>query len=301
MVEDPDSGEWPEKRDREAEVKRERELRLHRSRQVRETTLAAAGKAEPMLSLEDLDQRLLTPKTNDLAHEMHERIAEGERRASLETSSSGNSAGYLPRVLEFHEQLLEEWAERLYTAYCEVCDLQNRSVSPELLRAIRDTPIATLIAARRSSVVAQAGLRGMRINDPPNPHALSEFSRRIDRFAVCWNLKMESDAAAIEYRVQNNRALHSQAVELSPKHIPPSSSVAGPDSRREAVIKKVQNPQAHTILTLDEAKLYFEVRLRTIYRWIDQGKLRSGPRRGSVTIGSVLQWQKKRSRKPRRD
>ena len=293
--------DWGEKQERGAEAERERQLRLDQTRQVRESILAAAGEADPLLTLEDLDQRLLTPKTNHLVREMHGRIAEGERRALLETSSSGNSAGYLPRLLEFHESLLEEWAERLYTAYCEVCDVQNRSVSPELVRAIRDTPIATLIAARRSSVIAGASWRGMRINDPPNPHALSEFSRRIDRFRVRWNLKMESDAAAIEYRVRKNRSSQSQAIDLSPKDIPPSSSAAAQDLGREKVIKKVQNPHANTILTIAEATLYFEVAPRTIYKWVNEGNLRKGPRRGSVTIASVLQWQKNRSRKPRQD
>jgi hypothetical protein len=101
-----------EKREREAEVERERELRLDRSRQVRESILAAAGRAEPLLSLEDLDQRLLAPKTDDLAREMRSRITDGERRAFSETSSSGNSAGYLTHLLECHERLIEEWAEK---------------------------------------------------------------------------------------------------------------------------------------------------------------------------------------------
>jgi hypothetical protein len=128
MVENSSSVPRREKQERESEGERERTFRLDHSRQVRESIFESAGKAEPLLSLEDLDQRLLTPKTNDLAREMRSRIADGERCALHETSSSGNSAGYLTRLLEFHERLLEEWAERLYTAYYEVCDLQNRSV-----------------------------------------------------------------------------------------------------------------------------------------------------------------------------
>jgi len=46
-----------------------------------------------------------------------------------------------------------------------------------------------------------------------------------------------------------------------------------------------------------EAALYFEVEGRTIYRWTDDGDLKKGARRGSITIESILQWETKRSRK----
>jgi hypothetical protein len=213
---------------------------------------------------------MLAPKTTGLTREMRGRIAD-EERALVETSSSRNSAGYLSYLLEFHEQLIEEGAETLYTAYCEVCEMQNRSVSPNFVRAIRDGPIAQFIAARRSTVISEAGLQGMRVNDPPNPYALSEFSRKIDRFIVSWNLKLESDAAAIEYRVIKSRSARSEAVNLSAKDIATSADALARDTRREVVIRKVQNPQANTILSFDEAAIYFEVQPRTIHRWRDQG------------------------------
>jgi len=67
--------------------------------------------------------------------------------------------------------------------------------------------------------------------------------------------------------------------------------------RRELAIRKVRNPQSNTTVSIPDAALYFEVQSRTIRRWKDEGKLRSGPHRGSITIESGLQWQKKRSRK----
>jgi hypothetical protein len=66
----------------------------------------------------DIDQHLLSPKIIDLAEEMHKRIAEGERKVAFDTGQSGNAAGYLPRLFGFHEQLTNEWAERLYAAHC---------------------------------------------------------------------------------------------------------------------------------------------------------------------------------------
>jgi hypothetical protein len=71
------------------------------------------------------------------------------------------------------------------------------------------------------------------------------------------------------------------------------------DTLREAAIKKVKDPQRYTVLSVPEATAYFEVEPRTIHRWIASGQLRSGPRRGSITIESVLGFEKQRSRKRR--
>jgi hypothetical protein len=67
----------------------------------------------------------------------------------------------------------------------------------------------------------------------------------------------------------------------------------------EAIVRKVENPQAYTALSISQAALYYQVRPRTIHRWIADGKLRRGGRRGSVTIESIQNWDKRRSRKPR--
>jgi hypothetical protein len=68
-------------------------------------------------------------------------------------------------------------------------------------------------------------------------------------------------------------------------------------SLREAVIRKVENPQTYTVLSVPEAALYFEVKSRTIHRWTAEGKLKNGGRRGSITIESIRRFEKKRSRK----
>jgi hypothetical protein len=80
---------------------------------------------------------------------------------------------------------------------------------------------------------------------------------------------------------------------------PPKNVESDPwdETQRKAVIKKVQNPQAYRTLSTPEAAQYFGVLPRTIHRWTVLGNLRSGARRGSITIGSIIKWEKKRSRK----
>ena len=58
--------------------------------------------------LEDLDQRILSHKTSEVAQEMHRRAAEAQRRIGLETAQRGNSAAYWPELLAFHENLADE-------------------------------------------------------------------------------------------------------------------------------------------------------------------------------------------------
>jgi hypothetical protein len=150
--------------------------------------------------LDDIDRRLLSPKTNDLAEEMHKRASEAERRIQFETAQSGNTAGYLPRWFDFQEQLTEEWAKRLYAAYCKAWTRQNRSITAAFIRVVRDRAIAELIAARKSSVRGGVVLRAQRTGQALNATAFDEWARQMDRLSARWNRRLEAEAVVIEYR-----------------------------------------------------------------------------------------------------
>jgi hypothetical protein len=164
-------------------------------------------RAESSFQWGDLDRRLISPKTNALAEEMQKRAHDGEREIAFETARSLNSAGYLPRLFDFHEQLVDEWAERLYAAHCDAWAQQNRSVSPAFIRAIRDRPIAQLFAARRSSVQGQVSRRAIRIGESINQVALLSWNLKMDRLASRWRSKLEAEAVACEYRASRDRQI----------------------------------------------------------------------------------------------
>jgi pyrimidine deaminase RibD-like protein len=151
----------------------------------------------------DIDQRLLSHKISEVAEEMHKRVAEGERKVTFDARQSGNAAGYLPRLFDFHEQLTDEWAKRLYTAHCEAWVQQNRTVSAAFIRAVRDRAIIQLIAVRKSSVQAEACRRGTATSQQPNSIALGAWNRKMNRLAARWNRKLEAEAVATEYRASN--------------------------------------------------------------------------------------------------
>src|ERR1039458_2210596 len=64
---------------------------------------------------EDLDNRLLSPKLQELSNEMQKQSAAGNRKVAFDARQSGNAAGYLPRLFDFQERLTDEWAQRVYT------------------------------------------------------------------------------------------------------------------------------------------------------------------------------------------
>jgi hypothetical protein len=113
------------------------------------TELKSAAKAEErrfserLFTVETIDRRLLAPKTNELAYEIHERRRHAENKISFETARSGKAAAYLARLLDFDEKLTDEWAGRLFRAYCDAWIEQNRPILPSFVRAVRDPSVPT--------------------------------------------------------------------------------------------------------------------------------------------------------------
>jgi hypothetical protein len=133
---------------------------------------------------------------------MHRSAAKAQVSIAYETAQSGNSAGYLPRWFAFQEQLADEWAERLYAAYCETWAEQSRTVSPAFIRAVRDRAIAQVLAARKSSAQFEVEMRAVRIGETGNPQtsaAIGAWTQSMDRLAARWNRKLDADAVAYEY------------------------------------------------------------------------------------------------------
>jgi hypothetical protein len=59
-------------------------------------------RAELLFRFEDLEPRLISPKTNHLAEEMNKRSRRAKNQISFETVRSGNSATYLRGLFDFH-------------------------------------------------------------------------------------------------------------------------------------------------------------------------------------------------------
>src|SRR5215813_13524536 len=108
--------------------------------------------AESSFRWEELDQRLLTPKLQDLAIEMQKKAVDAERQAGYETRQTGNSGGYLPRLLEKQREVTDEWAKRLYEIYCEVWCIQGHEPTADFIRAVGRKAISGLIASRKDAV-----------------------------------------------------------------------------------------------------------------------------------------------------
>lgn len=276
-------------------------------------------KADKLFQFDQIDQRLLSAKTNDLVEEMSRRIAKEKRRIEFEAAQNGNTSSFTPRWFDFMEQMADERSARLYQAYCDTWVQQNRVITPTFVRAFRDRVLAHVFAGITSSVSHGVATRALRQGRPVNSVVLGDWSRRMLRLKSRWNRKLEADAVATEYRahrpekseqiffprprpaVPNVNELSTAAEELPAADDLEEVPSEMPDDvvRRRAVIKKVQNPDIYTAVSIAEASLYFEVVPRTIFRWLVAGELRDGGRRGSVTVKSIRQREAKQSRKRR--
>ena len=132
------------------------EEKMHLERAISELEVALGDeerrRAELLFRFEDLDHRLISPKTNQLAEEMHKRSRHAKKKISFETARNGNSATYLQRLFDFHEELADEWAARLFIAHCEAWVEQNRAISPSFIRAVSNRRIRELFAAHAGAL-----------------------------------------------------------------------------------------------------------------------------------------------------
>ena len=241
---------------------------------------------------EDLDNRLLSPKLQEISNEMQKRSVEGERKAAFDTRQSGNSAGYLPRLFDFQEQLTDEWVQRVFAAHCESWSQQNRTVTGEFIRTVRDRAIVPLIAARKSAVQFEVSLRGTRIREDPNPVALAEWNRRMDRMAATWSQRLESDAVAEEYRasrpsdIRDDRYFALLAIEEAKKSIaeddrphPKVGAVIVKDGKILAKAHRGENLKSHAEYIILEVKLPNEtVAGATVYTTLEPCTKRNAPK-----------------------
>src|SRR5579862_2312958 len=158
-------------------------------------------KTDGAVRWEDIDQRLISPKLTEIAADMQQRASEEERRISSDVQRSGNRAGYLPRLFDFQQQLTNEWAAMVFDAYCKTWEEQNRSISGQFIRLIRDRAVLPMIATRKGTVEEIVTLRASRIGDSASVSVLGEWSRRMSGLANRWTRDLEAKAVACEYRL----------------------------------------------------------------------------------------------------
>jgi hypothetical protein len=146
---------------------------------------------------EDLDQRLIKPELQLLTDRMQKRVVDG----ALESSRSGNAGSYVPLFLDFHEQLADEWAQGLYTLYCDAPNQQNRSVAPAFIRDVWHQVIFAFIGVRTATVLGELSREVVRTRQVRNAVAEGEWVRRMRRFETRWRDKLEAEAVKCEYRI----------------------------------------------------------------------------------------------------
>jgi hypothetical protein len=256
----------------------------------------------PPFQWEDIDHSLVNLKLSESAEDMHRKIKEDERRIQFENRHNLNDGAVPSLVLRMKQENAHAWAGQVYEIYCDVWQKQGQVKSADFVRAVSARAIKATLRARAGAIAGEFSRFAKRTSFPPtirDAHLLAH-GLEMQRLQTRWARRLEAEAKECEHadRIAKQNSAIPLSDPLATKPIGNSSENLSDDKkRRAAIIKKVQDPQTNTILSVQDAALYFEVQPRTIHRWTDTNKLKKGGRRGSITIESIQRWVKRRSRK----
>lgn len=254
--------------------------------------------------------RSVRNKLINLAEEFQRRIRADESRIRFENRGNPNGNAIPSLLLGMKVKSTDDWAHRTEEIYRSTWEKQGHRETGSFIRAM-STCIVRLIHTRSSSIKNEFLRSAGATNFTNHTAYLTGFQLEMQTLVGRWQRRLESEALDLQEGERAGLHIFPQSAPGSPIQISTPSSIKkqstspmrpegdSEQKSRETVIKKVQNPQAHTILSIREAALYFEVQPRSVYRWREAGELRSGARRGSITIESIEKWENKRSRKRR--
>jgi hypothetical protein len=259
---------------------------------------------------EDIDHSLVHLKTTNVAEKMRKSMKRAEACIRHKNRGNLNDHTVPTLILKMKVENADRWTRRIYDIYCDVWETQGYPKSAAFIRAVRSQAIVPILGARANTIAGEFTTFAWQTNFSPETRdqMLKNLNLEMERLQTRWVRQLEVEALECEHAARRENRLRTELVPSSPPtsatepaRTPPAAlqSALTDQTRREAVIRKVRNPERHTLLLIDEAALYYQVESRTIHRWITDGKLRKGGRRSSVTIESIQNWDKKRSRKPR--
>ena len=255
---------------------------------------------------ESIDHSLIRLKLTDLAIEMNAQTQSEESRIQFENRLNLNDNAVPSLVLEMKERQADEWARRTYEIYCDVWKVQGNVKTAAFVRVVRAHAVMVVLQARASSIASQFSMWAGRtsFNVTLAKAHLDALGLRMRRLQDHWCRRLEAEAKELEHAERRNRLTAASSQPSGP--MPSTESPIFPqradvlpaqNSRQQAIVMKVNNPETHTFLLVDETKDYFRVTAKTVYRWVSEGKLQRGARRGTITIESIRRWKAKRSRK----
>jgi hypothetical protein len=252
-----------------------------------------------------IDHRLVMLRMLDLSTDMRKKVEADERRIQFENRLNMNSSTVPSLTLKMKEERADEWARIVYEIYCAVWQTQGYEKSAAFVRAVSAQVILRLLQSRAKAISGQFSkfAKRTRFNAMLTDAYLKSFELRMLRLQSRWQRQLEAEAKECEHLERKKRIMSAtkpNSPATNPDRPTPLRQTGSPpidESRRESIIRMVQNPQTYNILSTPDSACYFGVTERTVHRWKNDGKLISGARRGSITIKSIRQWEKKRSRR----
>jgi hypothetical protein len=171
-------------------------------------------------SWQQVDETLASLMLAELSGEFGELNREDEQQIRFQNIGNGNSVTAPSQRLEMQLLRSDEWAARIYEVYCEVWRCQQKSLSPQFLRAVCQHGIRVLISVRVNAVSSELGMEQMRThsyNSEWLKAVTAGFSRNMELLFGKWRRAAEIDAKSLEYMLAaapNNPTVNDAAREL---------------------------------------------------------------------------------------
>jgi predicted DNA-binding protein (UPF0251 family) len=156
---------------------------------------------QPFIRWGEIDQKLTSLKTTEIALEMGEIIKTEENRIRFENRLNQNTAAVPAHFLRMQKQQTDEWVRRICQVYREVCVAQGGRISAEAVRAVFQHAIAPLFAARINGVRAGLTMEANRTarNTTQLRAMLESFTDEMERLKSRWSKKLEAEALECEH------------------------------------------------------------------------------------------------------
>lgn len=243
----------------------------------------------PGLVRQHIDKVLLTDQCVKLSKEM------GKKRYKANASAKSDY-----QRLDAWVVLAEEWAEKMFSAYIEIWDLQGFPRCDALYTAVGEA-ILQGFGGHSSAFEGQLRRMAMVSRRPIDSSTLNAFKARMNALSGDWKRRVDVESRKARYAAQREGAMvlprnatrtvvfPRSAVQqvYGPRSLTGNRLAAPPPTRKESLRRAVLAAKKDATFKTAEAAIVLEISTRTVSRWAKDGLLKQWPKRGWITAESI--------------
>jgi len=243
----------------------------------------------PDLVRQRIDQVLLTDQHIKLSKEI------GKKRYKANARAKSNY-----QRLDAWVVIAEEWAEKMFSAYIEIWDLQGFPRCHALYTAVGET-ILQGFGGHSSAFEGQLRQMAMVGRRPMDSRTLNAFNARMKALSGEWKRRVDVECRKARYTARREGAmvLPRNAIRpvVSPRSLVQQVNGSGsltannlappPPTSKESLRRAVLAAEKNATFKTADAAIILDISTRTVSRWAKDGLLKQWPKRGRITAESI--------------